>query len=404
MKKALLLLALLPSILFSQIDLSLGSTFHRMGVGGYLDQGFDYYKLAQSQIDYIEFSGVISNVGSVDLTNCFLQVEVFLGGSSVFLEESDYVDLSPGESDSVFLSTNYLPHPLGEYEFVYTAVSDGVDINPGDNSSSETFERTEYDFSRSNGDSLGLVEILDDTSVAIGFGNIYHASLDQSPDKICLSGVEIYIPNDSINIGHFLEVYACFLDTATGIWEMDEWLGEYIILGPDLGSYVQVGLLDGPGVEVEAGEVFTALIMYYFDEQTFSTSQEAPPYSTIEYKNFEFNVRPTGPAFQYDLLIDIPGHCYSSLETNRSMRFQLSNHPNPFNSITIISFQLPNSESVSLSITDIQGKEIYSEDLGLLLAGENNYQLFTEDWPEGVYLYTLSAGGLQETKRMVLIR
>jgi hypothetical protein len=83
---------------------------------------------------------------------------------------------------------------------------------------------------------------------------------------------------------------------------------------------------------------------------------------------------------------------------------QFEIYPNPFSSFTTISYQLNLVNKVQINITDLHGKQIAQEDLGLQTTGEHSYQLFTENWAEGVYLYTLKVGDDQLTKRMVLLR
>jgi hypothetical protein len=86
------------------------------------------------------------------------------------------------------------------------------------------------------------------------------------------------------------------------------------------------------------------------------------------------------------------------------------NYPNPFNPSTTISFTVPQSSTVSLSVYDLSGRLIRS-----LLSDESVDQGRHEVvWsgqderggsvPSGVYFYRLETGGLSQTKRMSLVR
>ena len=98
-----------------------------------------------------------------------------------------------------------------------------------------------------------------------------------------------------------------------------------------------------------------------------------------------------------------------SEEPSRVETFCLyQNYPNPFNPETIIRFTLPVPSEVTLSIYNILGQQIraftayyHAGDHMVAWDGKNSSG---EDVASGVYLYRLSAGQYQDTKKMLLIR
>ena len=87
----------------------------------------------------------------------------------------------------------------------------------------------------------------------------------------------------------------------------------------------------------------------------------------------------------------------------------LNNFPNPFNPSTKITFEIPQSESVSLKIFDINGKLIRTLTNEELSAG--NYERTWDGKNEngrtvssGVYIYKLTAGKFDRSARMVLMK
>lgn len=85
--------------------------------------------------------------------------------------------------------------------------------------------------------------------------------------------------------------------------------------------------------------------------------------------------------------------------------FALShNYPNPFNPSTMISFQLPESSLVRLSVFDVQGREVARLVDGSLPAGTHAVQFSASNLPSGLYVYTLSAGGHEFRQTMVLMK
>jgi len=87
----------------------------------------------------------------------------------------------------------------------------------------------------------------------------------------------------------------------------------------------------------------------------------------------------------------------------------LMNYPNPFNPETTISFQIPNTSNISLSIYNIRGqlvKDLVNDELpggfhSLIWKGEDN-----KDLPvgSGIYLYKLQTDNKTFMKRMILLR
>ena len=87
------------------------------------------------------------------------------------------------------------------------------------------------------------------------------------------------------------------------------------------------------------------------------------------------------------------------------------NYPNPFNPSTTISFTIPSSteyysvqQNVSLKVYDILGNEVATLVNENKPAGVYNVQFAMNNFPSGVYFYTLKAGSFTETKKMLLMK
>jgi hypothetical protein len=80
------------------------------------------------------------------------------------------------------------------------------------------------------------------------------------------------------------------------------------------------------------------------------------------------------------------------------------NYPNPFNSSTTISFQLPVSDYVQLAVYDMLGKEISELVNERVNPGTYEVEWNATNYPNGVYLYKLTAGDYTQTKKMVLAK
>lgn len=91
--------------------------------------------------------------------------------------------------------------------------------------------------------------------------------------------------------------------------------------------------------------------------------------------------------------------------TSHPTEFSLGqNFPNPFNPATEISFSIPKSETVKITIYNTLGMET-----AVLLneskdAGTHSVSFEASGYPSGVYFYTITAGNFTATKKMILIK
>ena len=93
------------------------------------------------------------------------------------------------------------------------------------------------------------------------------------------------------------------------------------------------------------------------------------------------------------------------VEFNNVMEYSLSqNFPNPFNPITTISFTLPLSGNVKLTIFNVLGQEIKMLVNGFKEAGIYTFNFDAKILNSGIYLYKLEADGFTQTKKMTIVK
>lgn len=86
-------------------------------------------------------------------------------------------------------------------------------------------------------------------------------------------------------------------------------------------------------------------------------------------------------------------------------KFELKqNYPNPFNPETKISFSIPVTGNVKLTVTNIMGETVKVLTNSSYAAGNYSISFKPENLASGVYFYTISAGDFIETKKMLLIK
>ncbi len=113
----------------------------------------------------------------------------------------------------------------------------------------------------------------------------------------------------------------------------------------------------------------------------------------------------TGPSASVDL---IRGTITSVDEDQRTIPDKLvlhQNYPNPFNPSTVITFELPEQEVVTLTIFDLLGREVATLiDNEAMEAGSYNVEFTAGNLSSGHYFYTLSTETSAITKQMLFIK
>jgi hypothetical protein len=80
------------------------------------------------------------------------------------------------------------------------------------------------------------------------------------------------------------------------------------------------------------------------------------------------------------------------------------NFPNPFNPSTVIGYQLPVSGPVRLVVFNALGQEVATLVNGVEEAGYKSVSWNAGNVPSGVYYYRLTAGGVSDQKKMLLVK
>ncbi len=80
------------------------------------------------------------------------------------------------------------------------------------------------------------------------------------------------------------------------------------------------------------------------------------------------------------------------------------NYPNPFNPSTVISFALPTSQFVNLSVYNIVGEKVAELINGTMVAGNHTVTFDASSLTSGIYIYRISAGNYAAIKKMMLIK
>jgi len=79
-------------------------------------------------------------------------------------------------------------------------------------------------------------------------------------------------------------------------------------------------------------------------------------------------------------------------------------YPNPFNPSTIINYQIPNDDFVSLKVFDALGREITTLVKEYQVAGKYSTVFDGKNLSSGIYFYSITAGSFSDVKKMLLMK
>ncbi|NRB64412.1 MAG: T9SS type A sorting domain-containing protein, partial [Saprospiraceae bacterium] len=122
----------------------------------------------------------------------------------------------------------------------------------------------------------------------------------------------------------------------------------------------------------------------------------------------QFRSKPGACTFPTGFFGEVEDYCVTIDEVTRIFQpeplpTQLILAPNPAKDHFSISYTLNQSiQSLRLDIVDLSGHRIWQENLGYARTGKHTQTIFTDQWPQGVYMVRLIGDGRLTTKRLVI--
>lgn len=221
----------------------------------------------------------------------------------------------------------------------------------------------------------------------------------QSHTKLGLNDIAFFNPDTGICCGTDGLIFRT-TDGGANWNEIDSTLGVILF------RLVRVG--DSAAYIVGTGNT----ILKSTDEGATWTHQSDNAASTTDFEDVFFLNDSTAWAVGHDGIIvhmsgdtSNPAPVTAVKSGNSAHSFKLQqNYPNPFNPSTVISYAIPNSGFVTLTVYNSIGQKVRTLVSGQQSSGEHSVEFDAGTLSSGVYFYRLHAGNYTKTKKLAVLK
>lgn len=349
-------------------------------------EGLAYYQIPTTQIAPIDFSANVLNNGVDTMNNVVYNVNIT--GAGTFAGTSTAATIFPINDDSLSITTQFTPSAVGTYNVSRSITSTEVDDIPTNNTlANYSFAVTDYVYARDNSVYSGYQDNQTDPFETGNFFDIW-ANQDLKGINVRFAtgtpvGSEVYARLYSIDVnGDFqIEAESDLMTLASSNINNNYvfYLGTTVSLVP--GTYLaMVGTYD-PSVHIANAGTTDPQTSFFLDGNDISDNTKL--FYTTDVPVVRLNFDPT-------------------LSVNEIEEFtNLNVAPNPFNNETAISFNLKAATEVSVEVTDLAGRVVYSAPATQMNEGTQTIAIDGAAFGAGVYNATLKVGNSVTTKRIV---
>lgn len=382
-------------------------------------QPIDYYIAPAAQVDDLVFKGTLSNLGASDALASQIDAVVKNSASStVFTGSSTSATIFSCDSSRVdTLVWTGTSTTTDAYSIIMTSdytdiSSDGTPDNNVDtlvytvtpNSGTGSQYARDNNVFTTNGmwNGAGNGYIMGNTFDVYTNATLYSidVSLDASTDPGVIGCVILYEIDpstgdfnpliDNCLDGYEYPIQANQISTGT----IERWV-----------SFPVNGAAPLTGYPLTAGTQYIAAISHYggADEMVIQQGGSAPGGWTVwlfDQTDATWYYMTTKPKVRMGF---DNGVSFLGAEETEIVNLGLSqNMPNPANGNTSIGYSLKQNSDVVFTIVDVTGKVVYNENMGNKAAGTYSLNLDVNQFANGVYYYTMTAGAEKITKKMVI--
>lgn len=377
-------------------DQEITASYHRSGLGVFMENGMEYHFIPQDQITEITFAGETQNLGGLPATGAKLNVSVT--GAGTYSGTSAAETLPVGAADSMFTTTTFTPAAIGTYDVTFWFNGTNTEEETSNDSSYLSFDVTDFIYGRDNGTATSSIgNVTSNTGNPLLIGNTMDIFADAE-----LGAVDVAVSADASNIGKLIFAQIMVLQEDGTFLYMDQTDDHEITSGENGGL---ITLTFEEAVEVTAGQTILVLAGHYggATEARFRLAQGVDEQTVLGYTSGA-----TDPFFLSSpsaVMVRVHTRSYASVEESLASNFSVGqNMPNPFGDNAIINYELKEAGNVSIEFVDVTGKLVKSINNGSQGAGTYTVAIDANDFAEGVYFYTFTVGTEKVTRRMVVTK
>jgi hypothetical protein len=356
-------------------------------------QALDYYIVNETQASFpgLTFGAIVENNGAATQSDVALHVT---SPAASYDETGSTVSIATGIADSISIATPLmLPAAIGDYPVTVTTTMGNTDSDASNNTAAFTIRRDQWWYSRDDGQLDGAIsQVSSQTDAALKIGNVMEIF-----DPMDISFVQIRLVNQAAAVGQQIFGEIWVLGTG-GEFEFMAETQPYDIQNADLSNFVTLPL-DGGALSVSAGDVILVVAGHFggANEVAFGLAQPTFAGTVL---GFTAN----GESFQLTdpnaVMIRVSDQTLA-VDENEA-QFGVNVFPNPAADETTVSFELPNAADVTVTVTDLSGKTVYTNVMANTAAGKHNVDINTAELAGGVYTVNFNANNTIVTKKLVV--
>jgi hypothetical protein len=366
------------------------------------------------------FKSAVLNFGEYDQSEVSFNVNITKNNQSVFTVSSPKKNLYTLVTDTILLENSYAPAEYGHYKIEYGFGQKDTENTPANNGSSAFFNVTDSVYSHADNSA--------EEAFAYGFEaygsapNLNHImSVIYPITADCqVNSISAYIAGGKAD--QLIDFkYKLFLIPQEGddTTPIELLMTDAVTLDSAmLNTWVTMDFQkNGESELLKAGNLVCAAVEYNnLHEDLFSRR-----YDNLKIgADYSFKIRDAvtwvgsgtdigaGYGANRNLMIrlniDEHGNRIDSSDPLQVLSSVGQNYPNPFSETTRIDYKLANSSEVSLIVRDLTGRIVLESREGFMPAGSHQIHVDGSALEPGIYLYSLTAGNLSETKRMTITR
>ena len=354
--------------------------------------GLRYYQIPTTQVAPIDFSTNVFNNGAATQNNATLTVDVD-AGATFSGSSAAGVNIAPGTSDSLFLTTPWTPAAsTATYNITWDVSQDEIDDLPANNAlSGISMAVTDFIYACDE-NSPDANQLNDGNGYEVG--NLFDIWTDQT-----CKAVNVRLDN-STTVGALVYAKIYSIDPNNGDFIFEAQSDYHTITSGDLNgsdlvlplltplnmtnatlTYLAVAATDGDGgatddVVVEASGSSEPQTAFYYD------ATDATWYYTTQTPMVRLNFDPT-----------------IGLDENENV-FGVKLYPNPATDAVSIDYNVANASDVTIELTDLAGKTIATVN-NTANAGVNTVSFNTEALSTGVYNVVISTDNGTVTEKFI---